>query len=154
MYKFQFVLTATMVPLNQQSSHALPSRNPHITMQQPPLGFYGVSSFHPGPGPLYQGMAPSSQHVQQQHYLSPSHRQKKRFRMTGPQKPFNLKHESFGEVSNDRSTSVNPGMSQNNASNNPGKGKVWEPVKEPIINGWLQLNLADLERALHQAQYP
>ena len=127
MYKFQFVLTATMVPLSQQPSPTLPSRNPYTTMQQPPLGFYGSSSYHPGPGRslhVYQGMAPSSQHVQQQHYLPPSRRQKKKFRKTGPQKPYQRKHESSGAVSNDPSTGVNPGMSQNNASNNPGKGKV------------------------------
>ena len=125
MYKIQFELTATMDPLNQQPSPPPPSRNPHTTMQQPPLGFYGVSSSHARPGrPLYQGMAPSSQHDQQQHYLPPSLRQKKRFRKTGPQKPLHNKHESSGSVSNDRSIDVNPGMSQNNASKNPGKGKV------------------------------
>ena len=110
----------------QQPSPPLPSRNPYTEMQQTPLGFYDAS-YQPGPGPLYQGMAPSSKHVQQQHYLLPSRRQKKRFRKTGPQQPDHQKHESSGEVSYDRSTGVNPGMSQNNANNNPGKGKVWEP---------------------------
>ena len=130
MYKIQFELTATMLPLNQHPSHPLPaSTNPYITMQQPPMGFHGRSSSLTGPGPLHQGMtAPRTRHVQQLQNLpprpGPSRRPNKRRHKAGPQKPNQQKHESSGAVSNDRSTGVDPGMSRNNPSNNPGRGKV------------------------------
>ena len=142
-----------MDPLNQHPSHPLPStsRNLYITMQQPllpnqqpshplpvttmqqpPQGFYGGSSLT---GPccpgrlLHQGMmAPRTQHVQQQQYLpprpGPNRRANKRRHKAGSQKLIQSKHESSGTVSNDRSTGVDPGMSRNNPSNNPGRGKV------------------------------
>ena len=134
LYKIRFELTATMLPQDQHPSHPLPaSTNPYITMQQPPLGFHGGSSYLTGPccpgRPLDQGMmAPRTQHVQQQQYLpprpGPNRRPNKRRHKARPQKPDQHKHESSGAVSNDRSIGVDPGMSRNNPNNNPGRGKV------------------------------
>ena len=60
-------------------------------------------------------------------------RRKKWFRKAEPQ-PNHKEYESFGAVSFDHSTGVNPGMARNDASNNPKRGKVWRtPSKNPFM---------------------
>ena len=108
-----------MVPPNQRPPPPMLFSNPFITMQQPPL-----SSLSSHAGPVYQGMAPSSQQAQQRHHLPLSRRHKKKFRKAGPQHLNHKKHESSGVVSYDRSAGVNRGMTRNDAGNNPGGGKV------------------------------
>ena len=81
-------------------------------------------------GPVYRKIAPNRQ--LHQYYRAPAskpkrNQRKKGFRKARPQTTNQLKHESSGVVSYNRSTGVNPGMSRNDASNNPGSGKVWEP---------------------------
>ena len=81
-------------------------------------------------GPVYRKIAPNQQLHDQ--YRAPTsgpkrNRRKKRFRKAGPQKPNQSIHEPSGAVFYGRFTGVNPGMTRNDASNNPGGGKVWEP---------------------------
>ena len=87
-------------------------------------------------GPIYRRMAPNQQ-LHYQYRLPKSGpkriRRKKWFRKAEPQ-PNHKEYESFGAVSFDHSTGVNPGMARNDASNNPKRGKVWRtPSKNPFM---------------------
>ena len=147
--------TATELPQNQQPPlPPMPSTNPTTQTQQPPantmLSFedYGDAPFPTEPidtrylfpdfyggtpfftGPVNQGMTPCRPSLPSS--SGPSRHQ--RLRKAKPPHPYHRKHESSGAAFYNRSTGVNPGMALNNASNNPGTGKVWRaPTKNPLV---------------------
>ena len=145
MYKFQL----TEVPTHQQPPlQPLPFINlsPCMPMQQPMVsnnaismfwceGFYGGSTFYSGP--VYQRMAPN-QHLQHQ-YRPPSSGPSLNWHKKGsckaePPHPYQYLHESSGMAFYDCSTGVDPGHTRINASNNPGRGKVWRTLsKNPFM---------------------
>ena len=147
MYKFQL----TMVPTHQQPPLQPPpfvNPSPFMSMQQPMVsnsaismfwceGFYGGSTFYSGP--VYQGMAPHQQPQYLNQYRPPSSGPRRNQRKKGSRKadtPYlnQFYHESSGTVFCDHSTGVNPSMARIDASNNPGRGKVWRtPSKNPMM---------------------
>ena len=118
---------------------SVPMQQPHNTMIE---GFYD-SYFHTGPV-VYPshwqtpGMAPNQQVPPSQQHQPPSSRRshgqpKKWSRKTEHPQPYQFIHESSGVVFYDRSTGVDPGEAQIDASNNPGTGQVWiTPSKNPL----------------------
>ena len=126
------------VPADQPPSTQQPFANP-VEVQEPlPVDllrsttivwsedYYDGSPFYSGP--VYQGMA--SNHQLPNQYRPPSSGPSRNQRRNGSRKaehPYRnrIVHESFGMVIQDRSTCVNPGMTRNDAGNNPSRGMVW-----------------------------
>ena len=124
--RFEF----TMIPQPPLSLPPQRHLNPSVIKQQPHNttlwyeGFYDGSNQQAPPAQQYQ--PPSSRRSRNQ--------RKKWSRKTEHPLPNQVKHESSGAVFYNRSTGVDPGDAQIDASNNPGTGKVWRtPSKNPLM---------------------
>ena len=115
-------------PIHTMQQSLDPSRSNTTSWYE---GYYDGSPFYNRhiryTGSVYRKIAPNQQLHKQ--YRAPTsgpkrNRRRKRFRKAGPQVTNQLIHEPSGAVSYGRSIGVNPGISRNAASNNPGRGKV------------------------------
>ena len=141
MYNLQFS-EFTMDPRNQR--HFLPpllSVNPFVMQQLLELqtntmpsceGFYGLLF---DIGPACQVMAQHNHHQYRAPRSGPTrNRHRKGFRKAETQHRYNIKHESSGTISCDRSTGIHPGYAWIGASDNTGSRKVWRtPPRNPSM---------------------
>ena len=104
-------------------------RQPHNTMIE---GFYDWCPVYQAPG-MAPNQLPSAQQYQPPSFRPSRNRLKETSRKAEHPTPNHKLHESNGAVFYDRSTGVDLGIAQIDASNNPGTGKVWiTPSKEPL----------------------